>query len=35
MIDPGGQSVTAHDYLPLVDIPALIVWGTNDMVIPA
>jgi pimeloyl-ACP methyl ester carboxylesterase len=36
VIDAGGQSVTAQDYLPdLVDIPVLVVWGTNDMVIPA
>jgi pimeloyl-ACP methyl ester carboxylesterase len=35
VIDAGGQSITAHDYLPdLVDIPVLVVWGTNDMVIP-
>jgi pimeloyl-ACP methyl ester carboxylesterase len=35
VIDVGGQSITAHDYLPdLVDIPVLVVWGTNDMVIP-
>jgi pimeloyl-ACP methyl ester carboxylesterase len=36
VIDVGGQSVTAQDYLAdLVDIPVLVVWGTNDMVIPA
>jgi pimeloyl-ACP methyl ester carboxylesterase len=36
VIDPGGQTVTAHDHLPLaVDIPTLIVWGTKDRVIPA
>lgn len=36
VIDPGGQSVTAKDYLPdLADLPVLVVWGTNDMVIPA
>ncbi|GAA4400797.1 alpha/beta fold hydrolase [Fodinibacter luteus] len=36
VIDPGGQSVTAHDYLPEVDpIPTLVVWGTRDRLIPA
>lgn len=36
VIDPGGQSVAASDYLPdLADVPVLVVWGTNDMVIPA
>jgi pimeloyl-ACP methyl ester carboxylesterase len=36
VIDPGGQTVTAHDHLPMVaDIPTLIVWGTRDRVIPA
>lgn len=35
VIDPGGQTVTAHDHLPLaVEIPTLIVWGTRDRVIP-
>lgn len=35
VIDPGGQSVTAHDHLPMaVEIPTLIVWGTEDRVIP-
>ncbi|MDN5779712.1 MAG: alpha/beta fold hydrolase [Humibacillus sp.] len=35
VIDPGGQSVAAKDYLPdLADLPVLVVWGTNDMVIP-
>lgn len=35
VIDPGGQTVTAHDHLPMaVDIPTLIVWGTRDKVIP-
>ncbi len=33
VIDPGGQTVTAHDHLP-VDIPTLIVWGTRDKMIP-
>ena len=36
MIDPGGQTVTAHDHLPMaVEIPTLIVWGTRDRMIPA
>lgn len=36
VIDPGGQTVTAHDHLPMVsDIPTLLVWGTKDRVIPA
>lgn len=35
VIDPGGQTVSAHDHLPLaVDIPTLIVWGTRDRIIP-
>ncbi|GAA4396264.1 alpha/beta fold hydrolase [Ornithinibacter aureus] len=36
VIDPGGQSVTAHDYLPEVaPTPTLVVWGTKDRMIPA
>ncbi|MEO6997247.1 MAG: alpha/beta fold hydrolase [Terracoccus sp.] len=36
VIDFGGQSVAAKDYLPdLADLPVLVVWGTHDMVIPA
>ncbi len=36
VIDPGGQTVSARDHLPLaVDIPTLIVWGTRDRMIPA
>lgn len=36
VVDPGGQTVTALDHLPLpVDIPTLIVWGTRDRMIPA
>jgi pimeloyl-ACP methyl ester carboxylesterase len=36
VIDPGGQSITAHDYLPEVaPIPTLVVWGTRDRLIPA
>jgi pimeloyl-ACP methyl ester carboxylesterase len=36
VIDPGGQTVIAHDYLPLVvNLSTLIVWGSNDRIIPA
>lgn len=36
VIDPGGQTVTAHDHLPMdTTIPTLIVWGTRDKMIPA
>ncbi len=36
VIDPGGQTVTAHDHLPMaIDIPTLVVWGTRDRMIPA
>jgi pimeloyl-ACP methyl ester carboxylesterase len=36
VVDPGGQSVSAHDYLPdAVPIPTLIVWGSRDRMIPA
>lgn len=36
VVDPGGQTVTAHDHLPMaLDIPTLVVWGTNDRMIPA
>jgi pimeloyl-ACP methyl ester carboxylesterase len=36
VIDPGGQSVTAHDYLPeSTPLPTLVVWGTRDRMIPA
>ena len=36
VIDPGGQSVTAHDYLPeTAPMPTLVVWGTRDRMIPA
>src|SRR5512139_3856011 len=35
VIDPGGQSVSAHDYLPdALPIPTLIVWGSRDRMIP-
>ncbi len=36
VIDPGGQTVTAHDYLPDArPVPTLVVWGTKDRMIPA
>ena len=36
VIDPGGQTVTAHDHLPMaIQIPTLVVWGTKDRMIPA
>jgi pimeloyl-ACP methyl ester carboxylesterase len=36
VIDPGGQTVSAHDHLPhAIDIPTLVVWGTRDRRIPA
>jgi len=36
VIDPGGQSISAHDYLPDgLPIPTLIVWGSKDRMIPA
>jgi pimeloyl-ACP methyl ester carboxylesterase len=35
VIDPGGQTVTAHDHLPMkTDIRTLVVWGTRDRMIP-
>ncbi|HEU4947209.1 MAG TPA: alpha/beta fold hydrolase [Kribbella sp.] len=35
VVDPGGQSVSAHDYLPdALPIPTLIVWGSRDRMIP-
>ncbi len=35
VIDTGGQTVSAHDHLPLAnEIPTLIVWGTRDRMIP-
>jgi pimeloyl-ACP methyl ester carboxylesterase len=35
VMDPGGQRVSATDYLPdLVGLPVLVVWGTRDLVIP-
>jgi pimeloyl-ACP methyl ester carboxylesterase len=36
VIDPGGQSVSARDFLPeLISMPTLVVWGTRDRMIPA
>ncbi len=36
VIDAGGQSVSAHEYLADVPpIPTLIVWGSRDRMIPA
>jgi pimeloyl-ACP methyl ester carboxylesterase len=36
VIDPGGQTVTAHDHLPMeTAVPTLVVWGTEDHTIPA
>jgi pimeloyl-ACP methyl ester carboxylesterase len=36
VIDVTGQRVSAHDRLPLAkDIPTLIVWGSNDTIIPS
>jgi pimeloyl-ACP methyl ester carboxylesterase len=36
VIDPGGQTVTARDLLPIHnDIPTLVVWGSRDRMIPA
>lgn len=36
VIDPGGQSVSARDFLPeVIGMPTLVVWGTRDRLIPA
>src|SRR6266545_364082 len=36
VVDPGGQTVSAHDYLPdVLPIPTLVVWGSRDRMIPA
>jgi pimeloyl-ACP methyl ester carboxylesterase len=36
VVDPGGQSVSARDFLPeLSGVPTLVVWGTRDRMIPA
>ncbi len=35
VVDPGGQTVTAHDNLPMkAQIRTLVVWGTRDRMIP-
>jgi pimeloyl-ACP methyl ester carboxylesterase len=35
VIDPGGQTVSALEHLPMaIDIPTLLVWGTRDRMIP-
>ena len=35
VVDPGGQTVSAHDHLPAAaGIPTLLVWGTKDRMIP-
>jgi pimeloyl-ACP methyl ester carboxylesterase len=35
VIDPGGQTVTARDRLPvLATVPTLLVWGARDRLIP-
>ncbi|WP_110182008.1 alpha/beta fold hydrolase [Nocardioides solisilvae] len=36
VIDPGGQTISAHDHLEDVEpVPTLIVWGSRDRMIPA
>lgn len=36
VVDPGGQTVSAHAYLPdAPPIPTLVVWGSRDRMIPA
>ncbi|MCD9152836.1 MULTISPECIES: alpha/beta fold hydrolase [Aeromicrobium] len=36
VVDPGGQTISAHDHLAHVrPIPVLLVWGTKDRMIPA
>ncbi len=36
VLDPGGQTVAAHDYLPeATPPPTLVIWGTKDRMIPA
>ena len=35
VIDPGGQTVSAFDHLPMtLDVPTLVIWGTRDRLIP-
>jgi pimeloyl-ACP methyl ester carboxylesterase len=36
VIDPGGQTVTARDHLPMAArIPTMLVWGAKDRIIPS
>jgi pimeloyl-ACP methyl ester carboxylesterase len=36
VVDPGGQTVSAREFLPeLIGVPTLVVWGTRDRMIPA
>lgn len=36
VIDPGGQTVTAWDHLPMAEtIPTMLVWGAKDRIIPS
>ena len=36
VLDPGGQTVTAHDYLPDSPTrPTMVIWGAKDRMIPA
>ena len=36
VVDPGGQTISAHDRLPAAaGIPTLVVWGMRDRMIPA
>lgn len=36
VIDPGGQTVNAHNHLlSSIEIPTMIVWGTRDRMIPS
>ena len=36
VIDPGGQTVTAWDHLPMAStVPTLLVWGARDRIIPS
>jgi pimeloyl-ACP methyl ester carboxylesterase len=36
VIDPGGQTVTAWDHLPMAaTVPTLLVWGAKDRIIPS
>jgi pimeloyl-ACP methyl ester carboxylesterase len=36
VIDPGGQTVTARDHLPMAtSVPTMLVWGAKDRIIPS